>query len=138
MPDKESAMTKKVKKYLGYQGQWYADVTYDDGTKERLPCVHEHFYRWNNGRPYYEDPWASTKRKDTYAVRQNAKFKPHIAMIQEKRRVVLTTDTVDVSKDRAEGYFKRKPKGYRGVWEIDNFKLDEQSMRFDFVERFAR
>lgn len=125
---------KKVimKSIIGTQGSWEAQVSYDDGSKEMLPCLHKYYTKgiW----PKYYDPWATDQG---YAIRESAKFTKHIALIQENRRVILTDDEVDESKNRAEGFFQRKPKphGYLGVYAIKDFVLDETGMHLVFTDR---
>ncbi len=82
-------------------------MTYPDGRKEVLPCVHKYFWKVDQRGPYYDDPWASPADEQSYAIRQSGKFAKHVALIRSKGRVVLTTDDVTESKRRAEGFFKR-------------------------------
>ena len=120
-------MRQKIK---GSQGSWEAEVTYGDGTKEVLACVHQHYWRNGPSGPYYDDPWATNQG---YAIRDSAKFSKHIALIRSKGRVILTTDKIDESKQRAEGFFQRT--GYVAVYDIADFVLDDRGMRFRFVGR---
>jgi hypothetical protein len=105
------------------QGSWEAEVTYSDGSREILACVHKHWFKRDAGGFYYEDPW-------TPELRQTAKFATHVEMIRSKGRVILTTDEINQSKRRGEGFFKRT--GYIGVYPISDFVVDDESTRFRF------
>jgi hypothetical protein len=113
----------------GSQGSWEAEVRYEDGHTEILACLHDHFWRNTPDGPYYNDPW-------TPELRTTAKFLKHVEVIKSTGRVIMTSDKIDPSKERgAAGYFTRT--GYIAVFTIDNFVLDEDSMRFRFVRRIA-
>jgi hypothetical protein len=98
----------------GQRGSWFAVVN-----GERLPCVHEHWYR----RGLYHDP---------NAYRDNpAKWDELIQSIREKKRVILTRDkVVDELKS-----FERT--GYIGVFEVDDISRDGFDLKFRFVKRLA-
>src|SRR4051794_13732606 len=69
----------------GSQGSWDAEITYEDGRKETLACLHAHFWKTTPQGPMYDDPWAGD-------VRKLSKFDKHVALIKEKGRVIMTTD----------------------------------------------
>jgi hypothetical protein len=124
-------MTRKaVKKITGSQGAWEVRVKYDDDTTEILPCVHQYFWQNGLGGPYYDDPFGDGDGR----IGDTNKFQKHVALIREKGRVVLTTDTTDESKGRGKGFFQRT--GYVAVYSIADFTLDETRVRFRFVDRF--
>ena len=115
-----------MKDIKGSQGSWEAEVPYDDGTKEKLACLHKYFtHPW----PQYHDPWTGVGR--------DTKFANHVALIRDKRRVILTDDDINESKGRGEGFFQRKPKphGYLGVCEIKDFVFDDTGMHLVFADR---
>ena len=104
-------------------------MTYPDRRKEVLACVHQHFWRSGPSGPCYDDPWASDLRK-------SPKFTKHVELIRSKGRVILTTDKIDESKNRGEGFFERT--GYIAVYNIDGLVLDDEGMRFRFADRIAQ
>ncbi len=112
-----------VNKFKGSQGSWEAEVTYSDGSREVLACVHKHYFKRDADGFYYEDPW-------TPELRQTAKFAKHVELIHSKGRVILTTDDVNESRGRGEGFFKRT--GYVAVYPVSDFVIDDNSMRFRF------
>jgi hypothetical protein len=115
---------KVVKDIKGQRGSWQAHVTYTDGTEEELACVHKQLAAaW----PLYNDPW-------TPELRITGRFAKHVELIDSKRRVVLTDDLVDESKNRGEGYFERS--NTITVYDISDFALDDAGMRFRFVRRY--
>lgn len=112
----------------GSQGSWDAEVTYPDGRTERLPCVHAHYWQKEPTGNYYNDPWIPE-------LRDTGKYKKLVEQISTVRRVIVTTDTVDLTKPRGAGYFQRT--GYTGVFTIDEFEANDERMRFRFVNRIA-
>jgi hypothetical protein len=50
-------------------------------------------------------------------------------------RVILTTDKINTAKSRGEGFFERT--GYVAVYAIDDFRVDDEGMRFRFTDRIA-
>jgi hypothetical protein len=108
----------------GLTGSWEAEVVYTDGSKEVLPCLHQHF--WCPGG-LYDDPWSAEARR-------TGKFAKHTALIREMGRAILTTDAVDETKNRGFGFFQRT--GYVGVFDIADFVLDDSGMRLRFVARY--
>lgn len=112
----------------GSQGSWDAEVTYEDGRKETLACLHAYFWKTTPKGPMYDDPWPEE-------VRKLSKFEKHVALIKEKGRVIMTTDETDPSRSRGLGFFTRT--GYTGVFAIDDFVLDDDSMRLRLTERIA-
>jgi hypothetical protein len=109
----------------GSQGSWEADVTYEDGSKEKLACLHAYF--WPRGQTY-DDPL-------TPEVRQMRKFEKHVALIKEKGRIIMTTDKIDPTKSRGLGFFTRT--GYIGVFAVEDFELDDNGMRLLLTKRIA-
>jgi hypothetical protein len=118
-----------VVKIKGSQGSWEATVSYPDKRKEVLACVHKHFWKVGPSGPCYDDPW-------TPELRKTSKFANHVELIRTTQRLILTTDDVDESKRRGEGYFRRT--GYIGIYTIEDFVVDDSGMRFRFLERIAR
>ena len=112
-----------VTKFKGSQGSWEAELTYSDGSKEVLPCVHKHYFKRDAAGFCYDDPW-------TPELRQTAKFAKQVELVRAKGRVILTTDDIDESKGRGEGFFKRT--GYVAVYPISDFVTDGEGMRFRF------
>jgi hypothetical protein len=118
-----------VKTIRGTQGSWDVEVAYADGSKETLPTAHKHFWKVDHGGPYYERgptdvSWANFS--------QNPKFAPHLALLNEKWRVVLTTDEID----EAAGLFKRT--GYVGVFDIAEVSVGENGLFFRFLRRLPQ
>ncbi len=103
-------------------------MTYPDGRKEVLAGVHQHFWKSDTSGSYYDDPW-------TPDLRKSAKFAKHVELMRSKGRVILTTDKIDESKNRGEGFFERT--GYIAVYKIDNLIIDDKGMRFRFADRIA-
>lgn len=112
-----------VTKFKGSQGSWDAEVTFSDGSKEVLPCVHKHFFKRDAAGFYYEDPW-------TPELRRGSKFAKQVELMRSKGRVILTTDDLDESKGRGEGCFKRT--GYVAVYPISDLLIDDAGMHFRF------
>ena len=108
-------------KIRGSQGSWEAQVTYPDGRKEILPCVHQHFWKSGPSGPGYDDPW-------TPDLRKSAKFAKHVELIRSKGRLILTADKIDRSKTRDERFFERT--GYIAVYNIDGLIVDDEGMRW--------
>ena len=120
-------MTKQVKKFKGSQGSWEVTVDYTDGSREILPCVHQHFFRVDAERGYcYDNSWEAGEE-----VRKTAKFAKHVELIRSKKRVVLTSDDVDESRGRGESRFKRT--GYIFVSDVADVVVDNAGLRFRFV-----
>ena len=82
-----------VTKFKSSQGSWEADVTYSDGGREVLACVHKYFFKRDAASFYYDDPW-------TPDLRESTKFAKHVELIRSKGRVILTTDDVEESSGR--------------------------------------
>jgi hypothetical protein len=116
----------QVTKFKGSQGSWEAEVTYSDGSKETLACVHKHYFkRCADGGFGYHDPHLAVSEH----VR-SPKFTRQIELIRSKGRVILTTDDVDESSELDPGSFKRT--GYVAVYPISDFVIDDKGMRFRF------
>jgi hypothetical protein len=118
---------KRVKKLRGMQGSWLVDVTYDDGSVERLPTAHAYF--WASGKEYHRglgDVGSTGFFKDT------KKFTDYIDALKAKKRVVLTKDDID----EAAHHFERTD--YLGVFDVDDIKLSDNSLSFRFVQRLPQ
>jgi hypothetical protein len=118
-----------VKTIRGSQGSWDVEVTYADGSKEVLPTAHRYFWKVDQTGPYYQRDPADASWS---GFRQHAKFADHVALLNAKKRVVLTTDDIN----EAAGVFKRT--GYVGVFDIADFSLDESGLFFRFVRRLPQ
>jgi len=81
-----------IKTLRGRQGSWDVEVTYADGSKEVLPTAHQLFWKVDQTGPYYQRGPADHSWD---GFRQNAKFADHVALLNAKKRVVLTTDDID-------------------------------------------
>jgi hypothetical protein len=104
-----------VTKFKGSQGSWEAEVTYSDGSKEVLACVHKHYFKRDaDGFYYYHDPYLALTEHF-----RSTKFTKQIELIRSKGRVILTTDEVDESKEFDVGFLKRT--GYVAVYPISDF-----------------
>jgi hypothetical protein len=114
-----------VTKFKGSQGSWEAEVTYSDGSKEVLACVHKHYFKRDALGFYYHDPHLAIPEH----VR-STKFTKQIELIRSKGRVILTTDDVNESKMLDPGFFKRT--GYVAVYPISDFVIDDEGMHFRF------
>ncbi|MGB9151690.1 MAG: hypothetical protein WCD70_01215 [Alphaproteobacteria bacterium] len=93
----------------GQRGSWFANA---DG--ENLPCVHKH---WWKGKAAYYDPGIKIGEQDCF-----------VNAIQEGKRVILTDDNV-----LNDGGFERTK--YIAVYDVDNFRVDETGLYFDFKKR---
>lgn len=113
----------QVKKFKGSQGNWDAEVFYSDGSKEVLPCVHKYYFKRDVDGFYYDDPW-------TPELRRTRKFANQVELMRSKGRVILTTDDINESRNRGEGFFART--GYVAVYPISDLVIDEVGMRFRF------
>ena len=122
-------MTILVKRLRGSQGSWDVEVTYADGSKEVLPTAHQLFWKVDQNGPYYQRGPADLSWE---GFRQNAKFADHVAFLDAKKRVVLTTDDID----EVTGLFKRT--GYVGVFDIAEVSLGENGLFFRFVRRLPQ
>lgn len=113
-----------VTKFKGSQGSWEAEVTYSDGSKEVLACVHKHYFK--------RDADASTITILTSRSPNifGAQSSPNRSSFRSKGRVILTADDVDESKELDIGAFKRT--GYVAVYPISDFVIDDAGMRFRF------
>lgn len=52
--DLERTKQKSVSNYSGQRGVWAAVVTYTDGTKEKLGCIHEDRLVSEGGKQFYQ------------------------------------------------------------------------------------
>jgi hypothetical protein len=123
---------KYVNSITGQQGKWWAWVEYDDGTREKVPCVHGTYWAPGGGR-HYHDPWHNERR----AMRATKKFAEHCEMFLTLRRVVVTDS--NVLPDRARpGQLRRV--SYRGnvVFNIDNVEIGDRGIEFDFDGVYAK
>ena len=116
---------KTVKKLTGMQGSWLVNVTYDDGSTERLPTAHAYF--WSSGNQYQR---RSGDVGSNGFFRDNPKkFAEYIEALKANKRVVLTKDDID----EATAHFKRAD--YQGVFDVEDITLSGDSLRFRFVRR---
>jgi hypothetical protein len=118
-----------VKKIRGCQGSWDVEVTYADGSKETLPTAHQYFWKVDQAGPYYQRDAADASWA---GFQQNAKFADHVALLNAKKRVVLTTDDIN----EGTGLWKRT--GYVGVFDIAEVSLSENGLFFRFVRRLPQ
>jgi hypothetical protein len=117
---------KRVKKLSGMQGSWLVNVTYDDGSTERLPTAHAYF--WVHGQP----PHYQRRLGDVGSTgRDTKKFTDYIDALKAKKRVVLTKADID----EATAPFERAD--YLGVFDVDDIKLSDDSLSFRFVRRLS-
>jgi hypothetical protein len=114
-----------VVKFKGVQGSWEAEVTYSDGSKEALACVHKHYFKRDADGFYYHDPHVRVPEH----VR-SPKLTKQIELMRSKGRVILTTDDIVGSDELDPGYFKRT--GYVAVYLISDLVIDDAGMRFRF------
>ncbi|MDX2074625.1 MAG: hypothetical protein SFX19_09735 [Alphaproteobacteria bacterium] len=103
-------------KAKGKRGSWFAVVG-----GEYLPCVHEEWYHWNNGKPYYLDEGIKL------GIRQ---WDELVDALKNKKRAILTKDRWSENRN-----FERI--GYIAVWEIDNILAVNNELRFDFIRRIS-
>ena len=108
-------------KAVGRIGSWFATV---GGTA--YPCVHNHWVKWEGGRLIYVDPG--------YDPPSQPKWGEFIEALTTERRAILTKDKVLGPSGRGVN-FRRA--GYIALYEIDNVKIDEQTLRFEFISRLA-
>jgi len=115
-----------VTKFRGSQGSWEAEVTYSDGTKEVLACVHKHYFKRDAHGFYYHDPYLKGIPEHV----RSPKLTKQIELMLSKGRVILTTDNIVGSDELDPGYFKRT--GYVAVYPINNFAIGDAGMHFRF------
>jgi hypothetical protein len=115
----------EVTKFKGSQGSWEAEVTYSDGSKEVLACVHKLYFKRDADGFYYHDPHCAVPEH----VR-SPKLTKQIELMRSKGRVILTTDEIIGSDELDPGYFKRT--GYVAVYAISDLVIDDDGMHFRF------
>jgi hypothetical protein len=105
-------------KASGSRGSWFA--SFDD---EQLPCVHKYWLT----KMHHADP--------NY-VAGDKKWDELVDAIFEKKKVILTNDEAHQALEKKGGMaFSRT--GYVGVYRIDKIFADDESLRFDLIERLA-
>jgi hypothetical protein len=77
-------MARTWRSAKGSQGTWHAEVKWNDGTTERLACVHQHFSKAG----HYYDP-LSPEFYDTPAD-EDPRFAEWLDLIRAKGRVIMT------------------------------------------------
>ena len=105
-------------KATGTRGSWFARV---DG--ESHPCVHKHWVQRDRSGMTYVDPGYDPER---------AIWGPFIEALETQKRAVLTEDQVSGTDDRNLSFSRT---GYIALYAIDHVQVDENVLRFDFVER---
>lgn len=101
----------------GRWNSWFAEWKGED-----LPCVHE---CWKVGDCY----------ADPEVVPGHRRWASFVAGLCDKRRVLLTRDTLD-EEGRPRG--RAKPPGqYLAVWEIGDVSPNPDALRFRFVRQIA-
>ena len=124
----------KYKKIRGLQGQWKAEVTWEDGSKELLTCVHQKLCKGGGASFRYEDPngWIDVNNK-----RRDKQFAEQVGMLQSKQRVVVTVDKVNEGKPYGDGYFTRED--YLGVFDIADLRFDDNGrLAFRFTKDYRQ
>jgi hypothetical protein len=104
-----------AKKAVGERGSWFARV---DG--ERLPCVHEQWWKKEVGQLYHDQLVRPGERQ----------CEEFVAAIRAQRRVVLTR-----SKHRHGADQAAERDGYIAVFEVDDIEFDDDGLRFRFTKR---
>lgn len=108
-------MSIPKRKAIGQRGSWFAEVD-----EESLPCVHDFWVKRTPEGLFYIDP---NYEQDI------PKWRQFIDAIQEKKRVILTNDTV------IDGGLGSERKGYIAVFGIEDIVIEGQTLKFRFVER---
>jgi hypothetical protein len=121
-------MSRTWRSAKGSQGTWHADVTWSDGTTERLACVHQHFSRAG----HYYDP-LSSEFYDTPAD-EDPRFAEWLDLIRAKGRVIMTkSDPVP-----GKGYTALRRSQYVAVFDVTDIIRDDAGLHFRFVRRFKK
>jgi hypothetical protein len=118
----------KYKSIAGQRGTWWVTVTFNDGTKEKLACVHDE-YRCGPGKLQYFDSIPPD-------LRTGKKYLDQIALMQEKKRVVFTSDKKFPQNDRGHNRFQRTD--YTGIYNIADLVIDETGTRFEIADRIYK
>lgn len=124
---------RKWKSITGFQGQWKAEVEWDDGSKEVLTCVHQLLCKGSGSGFRYEDPndWIGKN------VAARSKFAEQVQMIKSERRVIVTTDSINENVPYGDGYYTRT--GYVGVFDVADIKSNSNGrLAFRFTKRYAK
>lgn len=116
-------------KISGQAGRWTAQVTYPDGQKQELGCVHQYFFK---GMEYS----APALTKVNVGTRGRNEYRRCCDLIRETNRVVITLDSFDDTRPLGDGSFKRT--GYVGVYQIANLIEDDNGVRFDLIRPIVR
>jgi hypothetical protein len=115
--------------FTGQRGSWHAEVQYDNGESETLPCVHAHFWKNGGGGAYYMDPHQTPTCKGN-------EFLKHWDNLRKTRRVILTKDNAIPGHAPGAGRFERT--GYIGVYDIADAECTEENgLFFRFIGRVA-
>jgi len=125
-------MKKRWRWIKGRRSDWTAKVKWDDNTAEQLPCAHDLFARFENGRMFYFDPldWGANGRGGANAL-QEPKFAKWCDDVREAGKVALRITTVNENG----GY---EGNGYNDVWDVANLTVDETGLKFDFTGRYKQ
>jgi hypothetical protein len=121
-------MARTWRSAKGSQGTWHAEVKWNDGTTERLACVHQHFSKAG----HYYDP-LSPEFYDTPAD-EDPRFAEWLDLIRAKGRVIMTKSELV----RGGGYSHARRTGYIGVFDVTDITRDANGLHFRFVRRFKK
>ncbi len=109
------------------RGVWAAVVTYTDGTKERLACIHEDLLFSEGTKQFYQTTFSEDQ----------SKARTLINLLREKKRAIVTE-----SAHHSDGslILPRNRIAYTGVVSIDDIIAsgDPLSLRFQITGRYAR
>jgi hypothetical protein len=124
----ERTQQKSISTYSGQRGVWAAVVTYTDGIKEKLGCIHEDHLVSEGGKQFYQT---------TFLEDEQSKAKTLINLLREKRRAIVTESARD-----ADGslILPRNRIAYTGVVSIGDVSAsgDPPSLRFQITGRYAQ
>jgi hypothetical protein len=109
------------------QGAWIANIQWDDGERDQIPCVHKHFLRGDR----YLDPRVNWQR--------SAKYQPYAELMRSKRMVAVIDSEFDPTIDNPDDW-KFESRGYIGVFEIDLSTLspDNAPLSFRVIKRYKK
>jgi hypothetical protein len=127
-PNLERTKQKSVSNYSGQRGVWAAVVTYTDGTKEKLGCIHEDRLVSEGGKQFYQT---------TFLEDEQNKAQMLINLLREKQRAIVTE-----SARHSDGslILPRNRIAYTGVVSIGDVIAsgDPPSLRFQITGRYAQ
>jgi hypothetical protein len=66
----ETMTDRKWTSIKGQQGQRWATVRWDEGSKEILPCVHQYYWKVDGRGPYYHDLLDGVSMQDSRLLKQ--------------------------------------------------------------------